>query len=264
MGIRALYSAASGMNAQQMNIDNIANNLANSTTNGFKMRRAQFQDLLYQSTSSPAPPRARKPLFRAVCRSAWELGRRPTRSSSPRGIFTETDNPLDVAIQGNGFFQVLQPNGQLAYTRDGGFQLDKNGNVVDSSGNLVQPQITIPSQAQSITIAADGTVTYTQPGQTASQVAGQIQLALFPNPAGMNSIGHNLFEPTDASGNPTVANPGGQEGLGTLMQGYVEGSNVSVVEEFINMIVSQRAYEANSKVVKAADEMYQQINNVTQ
>jgi flagellar basal-body rod protein FlgG len=183
---------------------------------------------------------------------------------SSQGNFQETDNPLDLTIQGNGFFQVLLPTGQTAYTRDGGFELDSNGNLVTSSGNLVQPQITIPSQAQTITIAADGTVTYTQPGQTASSVAGQIQLALFPNPAGLNSIGQNLFEPTDASGNPTVGNPGGQEGLGSLMQGYVEGSNVSVVEEFINMIVSQRAYEANSKVVKAADEMYQQINNVTQ
>jgi len=169
-----------------------------------------------------------------------------------------------LVIQGKGFFQVLLPTGQLGYTRDGGFQLDRNGNIVNSSGNLVQPQITIPAQAQSVTIAGDGTVTYTQPGQTAAQVAGQIQLANFPNPAGLNSIGQNLLQPTDASGDPTVANPGGQEGLGTLTQGYVEGSNVSVVEEFINMIVSQRAYEANSKVVKAADEMYQQINNVTQ
>ncbi|HTC32296.1 MAG TPA: flagellar basal-body rod protein FlgG [Bryobacteraceae bacterium] len=264
MGIRALYTAASGMNAQQMNIDNIANNLANSTTNGFKMRRAQFQDLLYQTHIQPGAAAGAQTIVPSGLQIG--LGTRPASNEIifAQGSLTETDNPLDLAIQGNGFFQVLQPNGQLAYSRDGGFQLDKNGNIVDSSGNLIQPQITIPSQAQSITIAADGTVTYTQPGQTASQVAGQIQLALFPNPAGMNSIGGNLFEPTDASGNPTVANPGGQEGLGTLMQGYVEGSNVSVVEEFINMIVSQRAYEANSKVVKAADEMYQQINNVTQ
>ena len=152
----------------------------------------------------------------------------------------------------------------MAYTRDGGFQLDRNGNLVDSSGNMLQPQITIPAQAQSITIAGDGTVSYTQPGQTASQTAGQIQLALFPNPAGMNCIGQNMFQPTDASGEPVVAVPGGQEGLGSLMQGYTEASNVSVVEEFINMIVSQRAYEASSKVVKAADEMYQEVNNITQ
>jgi flagellar basal-body rod protein FlgG len=262
--IRALYSAASGMNAQQTNIDNIANNLANSSTNGFKMRRVQFQDLMYQSLVQPGAAAGAQ----TIVPSGLQIGL-GTRTASneiifSQGNFQETNNPLDMVIQGNGFFQVLQPNGQTAYTRDGGFQLDANGSLVNSSGNLVQPQITIPSQAQSITIAADGTVTYTQPGQTASSVAGQVQLALFPNPAGLNSIGQNLFVPTDASGNATVANPGGQEGLGTLMQGYVEGSNVSVVEEFVNMIVTQRAYEANSKVVKAADEMYQQINNVVQ
>jgi len=262
--MRALYSAASGMNAQQMNIDNIANNLANSNTNGFKMRRAQFQDLLYQSYIQPGAAAGAQTIVPSGLQVG--LGTRPASNEIifAQGNFQETDNPLDLVIQGNGFFQVLQPNGQIAYTRDGGFQLDANGNLVTSSGSLIQPQITIPSQAQTITIASDGTVTYTQPGQTATTVAGQIQLALFPNPAGLNSIGHNLFEPTDASGNATVANPGGQEGLGTLMQGYVEGSNVSVVEEFVNMIVSQRAYEANSKVIKAADEMYQQINNVTQ
>jgi flagellar basal-body rod protein FlgG len=252
------------MNAQQTNIDNIANNLANSSTNGFKMRRAQFQDLMYQNLVQPGAAAAAQ----TIVPSGLQIGL-GTRTASneiifSQGNFQETDNPLDMVIQGNGFFQVLQPSGQLAYTRDGGFQLDRNGNLVTSSGNLVQPQITIPSQAQSITIAGDGTVTYTQPGQTASTVAGQVQLALFPNPAGLRSIGQNLFEPTDASGDATVANPGGQEGLGTIMQGYVEGSNVSVVEEFVNMIVSQRAYEANSKIIKAADEMYQQINNVTQ
>ena len=167
-------------------------------------------------------------------------------------------------IQGKGFFQVRRPSGEVAYTRDGGFQLDRDGNLVTSSGDPIEPQITIPSQAQTITIASDGTVSYTQPGQTATQVAGQIQLANFANPAGLNSIGGNLFMPTDASGDPTVGNPGGQEGLGSLMQGYVEGSNVSIVEEFINMIVAQRSYEASSKVVKAADEMYQQVNNITQ
>jgi flagellar basal-body rod protein FlgG len=262
--IRALYSAASGMSAQQLNVDNIANNLANANTNGFKMRRTQFQDLLYQSVVQPGAAAAAQTIVPSGLQLG--LGTRPASNEIifTQGNFQETDNPLDLVIQGKGFFQVLLPNGQLAYTRDGGFQLDQNGNLVTSSGNLVQPQITIPSQAQTITIAGDGTVTYTQPGQAASQVAGTIQLALFPNPAGLNNIGQNLLQQTDASGNPTVANPGGQEGLGTLMQGYVEGSNVSVVEEFINMIVSQRAYEANSKVVKTADEMYQDINNVTQ
>lgn len=252
------------MAAQQMNVDNIANNLANANTNGFKMRRTQFQDLLYQSYVQPGAAAGSQSVVPSGLQVG--LGTRPASNEIifSEGTFQQTDNPLDLVIQGKGFFQVLLPSGQLAYTRDGGFQLDRNGNLVTSAGNMVQPQITVPAQAQSITIAADGTVSYTQPGQTASQTAGQIQLALFPNPAGLNSIGQNMFQPTDASGEPVVANPGGQEGLGSLMQGYTEGSNVSVVEEFINMIVSQRAYEANSKVVKAADEMYQQVNNVTQ
>ncbi len=261
--IRALYSAASGMSAQQTNVDTIANNLANSNTNGFKARRTQFEDLVYQNLIQPGAAAGSQ----TTIPSGLQVGL-GTRSASNeiifnQGNFQETDNPLDIAIQGKGFFQVRQPNGEIAYTRDGGFQLDKDGNVVTASGNPIEPQIAVPAQAQSITIAPDGTVSFTQPGQSASQVAGQIQLANFANPAGLNSIGNNLFTPTDASGDPTVANPGGQEGLGTLMQGYVEGSNVSVVEEFINMIVSQRAYEANSKVVKAADEMYQQVNNLT-
>jgi flagellar basal-body rod protein FlgG len=262
--IRALYTAASGMNAQQMNIDNIANNLANSDTNGFKMRRTQFQDLLYQTHIQPGASAGSQTIVPSGLQIG--LGTRPASNEIifSQGNFQQTDNPLDLVIQGNGFFQIRLPDGSVAYSRDGGFQLVANGNVVTSNGNPLEPQITIPPAAQSVTIAADGTVSYTQPGQTAAQVAGQIQLALFPNPAGLNSLGQNLFQQTDASGTPTVANPGGQEGLGTLMQGYVEGSNVSVVEEFINMIVSQRAYEANSKVVKAADEMYQQINNVTQ
>jgi flagellar basal-body rod protein FlgG len=262
--IRALYSAASGMTAQQINVDNIANNLANANTNGFKMRRTQFQDLLYQSFIQPGAAAGSQTTVPSGLQIG--LGTRPASNEIifTQGVFQQTQNPLDLVIQGKGFFQVRLPSGELAYTRDGGFQLDRDGNVVTASGNPIEPQITIPASAQSVTIATDGTVSYTQPSQTAAQVAGQIQLANFANPAGLNSIGQNLFTQTDASGEPTVANPGGQEGLGTLMQGYVEGSNVSVVEEFINMIVSQRAYEASSKVVKTADEMYQQINNVTQ
>jgi len=262
--IRALYSAASGMNAQQLNVDNIANNLANANTAGYKARRAQFQDLLYQNMVQPGAAAGQQ----TTVPSGLQLGL-GTRASSneiifTEGNFTETDNPYDVVIKGNGFFQVRLPTGDLAYTRDGSFQLDKNGNLVDSSGNPVEPQITIPSNAQSVTIAPDGTVSYLLPGQTAAQTAGQIQLAIFQNPAGLNSIGKNLYQPTDASGDPTVAAPGGQEGLGSLLQGYTEQSNVSIVEEFINLIVAQRAYEANSKVVKAADDMYQQVNNLRQ
>jgi flagellar basal-body rod protein FlgG len=166
-------------------------------------------------------------------------------------------------IEGKGFFQVRTQSGELAYTRAGAFHLNRDGNIVTSNGDLLDPQITIPPDAQAISIGSDGTVSYTQAGQTASQLAGQIQLANFANPAGLNSLGGNLYSPTDASGDAQIGNPGGQEGMGALLQGYVEQSNVSVVEEFISLVVSQRAYEANSKVVKAADEMYQQANNVT-
>jgi flagellar basal-body rod protein FlgG len=241
--IRALYSAATGMTAQQTNVDNIANNLANSNTAGFKARRQQFSDLLYQTMVQPGAAAGSQIVF-------------------TQGNFTQTENPLDLVIQGNGFFQVRMANGDLAYTRSGQFQLNQNGGLVDANGNLVEPAITLPPNAQNVTIATDGTVSYTVPNQTASQTAGQIQLATFINPAGMNSLGQNLYAPTNASGEPIVGNPGGQEGLGTLLQGYTEQSNVSVVDEFVNLIVSQRAYEANSKVVKAADEMYQQVNNI--
>jgi len=262
--IRALYSAASGMNAQQLNVDNIANNLANANTAGFKARRAQFQDLLYQSMVQPGASAGQQTTVPA----GLQLGL-GTRAASNEivftpGNFTQTDNPYDCLIKGNGFFQIRLATGDLAYTRDGSFQLDKNGNLVNASGDPVEPQITVPSNAQSVTIAPDGTVSYLLPGQTAAQSAGQIQLALFQNPAGLNSIGKNLYQPTDASGDPTVAAPGGQEGLGSLLQGYTEQSNVSIVEEFINLIAAQRAYEANSKVVKAADDMYQQVNNLRQ
>ncbi|HEU0140339.1 MAG: flagellar basal-body rod protein FlgG [Bryobacteraceae bacterium] len=260
--IRALYSAGSGMQAQQMNVDNIAHNLANANTVGFKMRRTQFQDLLYQSFVQPGAAAGSQTVVPSGLQLG--LGTKPIANEIifSQGNFSQTNNPLDLVIQGRGFFQVRLPSGELAYSRAGNFHLDRDGNVVTANGDPLEPQITIPPEAQSITIAADGTVSYTQPGQTASQLAGQIQLANFANPAGLNSLGGNLYAQTDASGEPTVGNPGGQEGIGSLLQGYVEQSNVSVVEEFINMIVSQRAYEANSKVVRAADEMYQQVNNM--
>ncbi len=261
--IRALYSAGSGMNAQQMSIDNIANNLANANTTGFKARRTQFQDLLYQSFLQPGAAAGSQTTVPSGLQLG--LGTRPSANSIvfTQGNFQETDNPLDLVIQGKGFFQIKQPDGTIAYTRSGSFAMDKNGNIVDQNGNALEPQIAIPQQATSVTIASDGTVSYTQQGQTAAQVLGQIQLANFTNPGGLNSVGNGLFLPTDASGNPTVGVPGGSDGLGTLQQGYIEDSNVSVVEEFINMISSQRAFEANSKVVKAADDMLSQVNNLT-
>ena len=261
--VRALFSAASGMNAQQMNVDNIANNLANANTVGFKLRRAQFQDLLYQTVVQPGAASSAQTSVPAGLQLG--LGTKPVSNEIifTQGSFQTTGNPLDLVIQGKGFFQIRLSSGETAYTRAGQFQFDKDGNIVDSSGDMLEPQIAIPSEAQSVTIAKDGTVSVTLPGQTAAQVVGQIQLATFPNAAGLNGIGSNLYTPTDASGEATVGAPGGQEGLGTLMQGYTEQSNVSVVDEMIGLIVSQRAYEANSKVVTAADQMYQQVNNLS-
>lgn len=261
--IRALYSAASGMTAQQTNVDNISHNLANANTTGFKARRAQFQDLLYQNLVTPGAAATQQ----TAVPTGLQVGL-GTRAASneivfSQGNFAQTSNPLDMVIQGRGFFQVRTPSGELAYTRDGAFHLDRDGNLVTLDGNPIEPSITIPKEAQAISIGTDGTVSYTMPGQTQAQQGGQIQLADFQNPAGLDSMGRNLYKPTAASGDAVTGNPGGQEGLGSIMQGYLEQSNVSVVEEFINLIVSQRAYEANSKVVKAADEMYQQVNNLT-
>src|SRR5579875_2524372 len=248
---RALYTAASGMMAQQLNLDNIANNLANANTAGFRRRRVQFEDLLYQNLTMPGALQI-------------GLGTRSvaTEIIQAQGDFTNTGNPLDLAIRGAGFFQVRLPSGDIAYTRAGALHLDAQGNLVTASGDPLEPAITIPPDATSITIGSDGTVSVTEPGQTQAQQVGQIQLALFPNPGGLNSIGENLFLPTAASGDPIVGNPGGSEGLGTIVQGMLEESNVNVVEEFVNMILAQRSYEADSRVVRAADEMLQQLNAV--
>ena len=258
--IRALFSAASGMIAQQMSIDTIANNLANANTTGFKQRRVQFQDLLYQNLTAPGTQAGQQ----TVVPSGLQLGL-GTRVVSNEVIFTQgdfvsTSNPLDLVIQGKGFFQVRLPSGELAYTRAGSFHVDRDGNLVTPNGDPLDPNITIPREALDITIASDGTVSYTQVGQIEAQQAGIIQLAGFQNPAGLLALGKNLFQPTQASGDPVVGLPGGQDGLGSLQQGFLENSNVSVVEEFIAMILSQRAYEANARVVRTADEMYQEAN----
>jgi flagellar basal-body rod protein FlgG len=262
--IRALNTAASGMTAQQTNLDSIAHNLANSSTAGFKARRAQCQDLVYQSMIQPGASAGQQTTMPVGLQLG--LGTRTVSNEIifSQGNITQTDNNLDLAIQGKGFFQIRRSTGELAYTRAGLFQLDRNGTMVTAEGDPLEPQITIPANAQTVSIAQDGTVSYTMPGQNAAQRAGQIQLANFQNPAGLNSLGNSLFTPTDASGDAQVGTPGGAEGLGTVLQGYSEQSNVNVVEEFVNMIQSQRAYEANSRVIKAADEMYQQVNQVTQ
>lgn len=260
--LRALYTAGTGMVAQQLNLDNIANNLANSSTAGFRRRRVQFSDLMYQNVVMPGAAATQQTTVAAGLQIG--LGAKPGASEivQAQGDFSTTGNPLDLAIKGQGFFQVTMPNGEIAYTRAGTFHLDAQGNMVTSNGNPLEPAITIPTDASSITIGEDGTVSVTQPGQTQAQQVGNIQLALFPNAGGLNSIGQNLFLQTSASGDPVIGTPGGAEGLGGLQQGMLEQSNVNVVEEFIQMIVAQRSYESNSKVVSAADQMFQQVNNL--
>src|SRR5712692_4971711 len=216
--IRALYSAASGMTAQQLNIDNIAHNLANANTTGFKHRRAQFQDLLYQNLLAPGTAAGQQTVVPSGLQLG--LGARPVANEIifSQGDFISTGNPLDLVIQGQGFFQIRLPSGELAYTRAGAFHLDRDGNLVTAEGDPLEPQITLPRDALSVTIASDGTVSFTQPGQIQAQQGGTIQLAMFPNPAGLNSLGRNLLQPTQASGDPILGTPGGLEGLGRLQE----------------------------------------------
>lgn len=260
--LRALYTAATGMQAQQSNLDTIANNLSNSSTAGFQSRRMQFQDLVYENMIVPGSAASQQTTYATGLQVG--LGTRPSQSEilQLQGVLTQTSNPLDMGIEGQGFFQVLLPTGETAYTRSGTFHEDAQGNIVTADGNPLQPGVAIPAGAISISISSDGTVSVTQAGQTAAQQVGSIQLALFPNPGGLNSIGQNLYLATTGSGEASVGTPGGADGLGQIEQGYLEQSNVSVVDEFINMIVAQRSYEASSRVVQAADEMFQLVNNL--
>ena len=260
--IRALYTAASGMMAQETNLDNVANNLANSSTAGFRRRRVQFEDLMYQNLVMPGAAASQQTTMAAGLQVGLGTRTAATEVIQLQGDFSQTGNPLDLTIQGQGFFQVLLPDGQTAYTRAGSFHLDAQGNLVTQDGNPVQPSITIPPGATTVTVASDGTVSATLPGQTAAQQVGSLQLALFNNPGGLNSTGKNLFLATTGSGDPVIGTPGGSEGLGSIEQGMLEQSNVSVVDEFVQMIVAQRSYEANSRVVNAADQMLQTINTM--
>ena len=260
---RALYTAASGMEAQQLNLDNVANNLANASTAGFRRRRLQFQDLIYQNLVAPGAAATQQTTFPTGLQIG--LGTRTASSEviQQQGDFNQTGNPLDLTIQGAGFFQIQLPTGEVAYTRSGAFHLDNTGIIVDAQGNQLQPALTIPPSATTITVGIDGTVSVTLPSQTQAQQVGTIQLTTFANHGGLNSIGNNYLLETTASGNPIVGTPGGSEGLGSIQQGVLENSNVDVVGEFIAMIVAQRSYEANSRVVHAADQMFQTINALT-
>ncbi len=260
--IRALYTAASGMSAQQMNLDTIANNLANSSTAGFRQTRLQFQDMIYQNMVTPGAAQSQQTVSAGL---QIGLG---TRSSATEVIMTQgglnqTSNPMDIAIEGGGFFQVQRPDGTTAYTRAGSFHLNNQGTIVTADGDPVLPNISIPANATAVTITQYGVVNATVPGQQNPQQLGQIQLATFANPGGLEAVGGNLFRSTLSSGDAVLGNPGGSEGLGQLQQGYLENSNVDVVTEFVQMVLAQRAYESNSKVIKAADDMYSQVNNMT-
>lgn len=259
--IRALWTAASGMQAQQKNIDVVAHNLANVNTTGFKRSRADFQDLIYQNLKSSGAPSTNT----TQVPDGIQIGLGTRLASVSKifapGDFTQTGNELDIAIEGDGFYQILQPDGTTGYSRAGAFKKDSQGRVVTPDGNPLIPEIVIPSNATKINIGSDGIVSVLQAGQNAPTNVGNIQLALFSNPSGLSAQGKNIYRETDASGAPTTGTPG-QNGMGTIAQGLLEMSNVNVAEEMVNMIIGQRAYEINSKAVQASDEMLQTANNL--
>lgn len=259
--MRSLHTAASGMAGQQFNIDTIANNLANVNTTGFKKSRADFQDLLYQSVRFAGTPVTEGAQIPTGIQIGHGVRTVATQKIFTQGTFKQTDNPLDVIIEGDGFFQVLMPDGTIAYTRDGAFKQDANGRIVTSDGFFLEPEVMIPEDAVQIAIGTDGTVSVTISGDNEPQTVGQIELARFVNPAGLQSAGRNLFFATAASGAPLVGTAG-LEGFGNLAQGFLEMSNVQVVEEMVAMITSQRAYEVNSRAIQASDDMLQTANNL--
>jgi flagellar basal-body rod protein FlgG len=256
-----LWISKTGLDAQQTQMDVVANNLANVSTNGFKRSRAVFEDLLYQNIRQPGAQSSSQ----TQIPSGLQIGTgvRPVAAERihTQGNLAQTGNKLDVAIQGSGFFPVLMPDGTTGYTRDGSFQTDSQGQMVTSSGFVVQPAITIPANATSVTIAQDGIVSVTQAGTVAPVQIGTLQLATFINPTGLQSNGQNLYLETSSSGAPTLAAPG-TDGVGTLGQGFVETSNVNVVEELVNMIQTQRAYEINSKAITTSDQMLQKLSQI--
>jgi flagellar basal-body rod protein FlgG len=259
--IRALSTAASGMEAQQLTIDNIANNLANVNTPGFKKARVEFEDLLYEQVVTAGPSESLEggiPLTSQIGHGVRLAG---VQRIFSQGLTKQTDNPLDLVIEGEGFFQVRLPDGSYAYTRDGSFKIDAEGNLVKAGGFLVAPAISLPEDARAVKVAADGTVSVQLVGDDTPQELGRIELVRFVNPAGLEAIGHNLYRETVASGPPIPASPG-EEGVGTISNGYLEMSNVNVIEEMIGMITAQRAYEINSKAIQTAEEMLQAITNL--
>lgn len=259
--IRSLWIAKTGLDAQQTQMDVISNNLANVGTSGFKRARAVFEDLLYQTIRQPGAQSSEQTQLPSGLQIGTGVKPVATERIFTQGNLQQTGNSKDVAIQGNGFFQVLMPDGTTSYTRDGSFQTDANGQLVTASGYAVQPAITVPADTQALTIGRDGTVSVTLPGSATPTTIGSLQLATFVNPAGLQSLGENLYAETAASGTPS-SNAPGSNGAGLLNQGYVETSNVNVVEELVNMIQTQRAYEINSKAIQTSDQMLQRLTQL--
>jgi len=259
--LRSLYTAATGMEAQQLRMDVISNNLANASTTGFKKTRAEFEDLLSETIKGAGAPGPRGGGDPAPLQVGLGVRTGSTTRSFGQGDALTTNNPLDLAIQGTGFFKIQQANGEPAYSRAGNFRLDATGRLVTQHGEMVEPGITVPPDATQVTIGADGAVTAIQAGRPDPVSLGQLELDTFTNPAGLNSIGNNLFTQSAGSGEPVQAKPG-EQGAGTLAQGMLEGANVKAVEEMIDMIACQRAYELNSKIISTADQMLQRLTNI--
>ena len=259
--MRSLWISKTGMEAQQTQLDHISNNLANSGTNGYKRSHAVFEDLMYQTLRQSGANSSEQTQLPTGLQVG--LGTRAVATSRQfsQGGLQQTTNPLDVAVKGQGFFQIQMPDGTTGYTRDGSFQVDAQGQLVTNNGYVLQPGIVVPAQAQSVTIGGDGTVTVTLPGQSGAQTIGQIQLANFANPAGLDPKGQNLFTETASSGTPTSGAPQ-SNGMGSLAQGFVASSNVNVVEELVSMIQTQRAYELNSKAIQTSDQMLQRLTQL--
>jgi flagellar basal-body rod protein FlgG len=257
--IRALFTAASGMQAQQTNVDVIANNIANVNTSGFKRSRPDFQDLMYQTPVAPGTASTQNTQVPTGIQIGLGVKLVAVQKLFTQGDFQSTGNSLDMVIEGDGFFQVTKPDGTINYTRAGSFKLDKNGQIVTSDGYALEPAITIPANTTSITVGNDGTVSVLQAGNTTPVTVGNITIANFINPGGLMALGKNLFVNTDASGDATTGTPG-LEGRGTINQGFLEMSNVNIVEELANLIIAQRAFEMNTKAVTTADQMLQNIN----
>ncbi len=253
----SLYSAATGMNAQQVNMDVISNNLANVDTNGFKKSRADFQDLMYQTKTAPGRGEGGgNPTGLQIGTGVRTVG---TKKLFTTGNFKQTGNPFDIAIEGNGFFQVTMPDGTIAYTRNGSFNADRDGNLVTSDGYFLEPNITIPQGSENFDVSQEGIVTVEVDGDV--QELGTIELANFINPTGLLNVGKNLYKQTEASGDVVTGEPG-EDSFGTLLQNSLETSNVKIVNEMVDMIAAQRAYEVNTKTINTADQMLQAANNL--